>query len=80
MTSDLFDHRLDALERYVFEFERGERSNSEFWEGFDALAGDLCQWAFADEAEPELRERYCAILANADDMGFAVPDDKLGPP
>lgn len=64
MTSDLFDHRLDALERYVFEFERGERSNSEFWEGFDALAGDLCQWAFADEAEPELRARYCATLAN----------------
>lgn len=80
MTSDSLDARLETLERYVFQFERGTRSNREFWTGFDALAGDLCQRAFADEAEPELRERYCAILASADDMGFAVPDDKLGPP
>lgn len=79
MTIESLDARLQALERYVFEFERGERSNSEFWMGFDALAGNLCQWAFADEAEPELRERYCAILANADDMGYAVPDEELGP-
>ena len=80
MTIDSLDARLQALERYVFQFDRGERSNSEFWTGFDALARDLCQCAFADEAEPELRERYCAILANADDMGYAVPDDELGPP
>lgn len=64
MTIDSLDARLEALERYVFQFQRVEHSNSEFWTGVDALAGDLCQWAFADEAEPELRERYCATLAN----------------
>ena len=80
MKCDSLYARLQAPERYVFQFQRVEHSNSVFWTGVDALAGDLCQWAFADEAEPELRERYCAILANADDMGFAVPDDKLGPP
>jgi hypothetical protein len=35
----------------------------------------LAKLALADEADPELRERFTEILACADDAGFAVPEE-----
>lgn len=73
------DHarRLEALDAFVLSFERQGRTRRQFWEQFHSLAAGLGDEAFADVADPELRERYCEILANADDAGFTCPDDRL---
>lgn len=76
LSQDLTD-RLDALDAYVTRFERSGKTARDFWAGFDAIEGDLGKLAFADDAEPELRERFTAILANADDAGYAVPPEQL---
>lgn len=65
--------RLDQLETFVGTYKRDELDPTDFWDGFFALAGPLDQLAFADDADEELRERYCAILACADESGFMVP-------
>lgn len=66
-----------SLDAYVTRFERSGKTARDFWTGFDAIEGDLGKLAFSDDAEPELRERFTAILANADDAGFAVPLEQL---
>ena len=71
---------LDALDAYVLGFERSGKTARDFWQGFGALEGDLSTRAFADDSAAELRERYCEVLANADDAGYAVPDEMLGEP
>lgn len=65
--------RLDQLEIFVGKYRRDDLGPTDFWDGFNALAGAIDTRAFADDAEPELRERYTAILANADVAGFMVP-------
>lgn len=71
--------RLETLSEYVDRFPRSG-TPAEFWAGFEALEGDLGSQAFADDVEPEVRERFCEILANADDAGWAVPDDNMHSP
>ena len=78
MLSQELTNRLDALDAYVIQFNRAEGSARDFWAGFEAIEGDLGERAFAEDAEPELRERFTEILANADDAGFAAPLEMLG--
>ncbi|AXA84466.1 hypothetical protein DCD74_11885 [Lysobacter oculi] len=68
--------RLVKLEAYVV--EAAGKSPGEFWRGFDDLAGDLGEEAYADDADGELIERYTSLLANADEGGFAVPPEAMG--
>lgn len=65
--------RLDELERFVGKYDRDALEPTDFWDGFHAIAGTIESRAFADDCDPELRERYTAILAVADERGFMVP-------
>lgn len=71
---------IEALHRHVHTFERAGKSAADFWDTFASIEGDLGTRAFSDDAKPELRERYCEVLANADDAGYAVPDEVMGEP
>lgn len=71
---------LDALQAHVRTFNRQGRTNREFWERFDQIAGTLGQQAMAPDAPPALRDRYVDLLADADDAGYAVPDAVDPPP
>jgi hypothetical protein len=64
---------IDALHALIVESSHAGGEAAEFWRAFDALAGDLGARAFADDADGDLREAWCEVLANADDAGFAVP-------
>ena len=65
--------RLDELETFVGKYGSEDLDATDFWDGFHAIAGPIETAAFADDADPELRERYTAILAVADERGFMVP-------
>jgi hypothetical protein len=79
ISQDLQD-RLNALDAYIGQFDRTKTAR-DFWAGFEAIEGDLGEQAFAEDADPELLEQLTAILANADEAGFAAPleilDDSL---
>ena len=77
MVTDEHARRLDVLDAYVLNFERRGKNRRQFWERFGDIAGELEQLVFTDGAEPELSERYCEILANADGAGFACPEELL---
>ncbi len=83
MISQDLQGQLDALDAYVSQFDRAKTAR-EFWVGFEAIEGDLGERAFAADADPELLEQFTAILANADEAGFAVPaamlDDSFSGP
>jgi hypothetical protein len=72
------DRRLLLLEAYVV--EGSGKTSSQFWKGFQEIARDLDREAFADDAEPDLRERYTSLLANADEAGFVVPGEAMEQP
>lgn len=74
LATDL-ETRLDDPLNFVCSYERGGKTPRDFWNAFDASAGDLHRLAWADDADPELRERFTEILACADDAGFAVPEE-----
>ncbi|RYG97030.1 MAG: hypothetical protein EON58_10730 [Alphaproteobacteria bacterium] len=46
---------------------------SQFWIEFARLADGVHKRAYEDDADPELHEAFCDVLANADDAGFVVP-------
>jgi len=77
MTQDQ-ERRLVLLEAYVV--ETTGKSPNEFWQGFHTLSEDLDQEAFSDDADAVLLERYTALLANADEAGFMVPDEAMEEP
>jgi len=54
-------------------------SQEDFWEGWDAIEGDLAQLAWDEDADPELRESYTDLLVSADDGGWMVPDEHTQP-
>ena len=73
--------RLDQLEVYVGWYGSDDIDATNFWDGFWAIAGPVDAMAFAEEAEPELRERYTAILGVADERGFLAPAaEQVGKP
>jgi len=69
------DPRLDALAEYLTTVDHAI-SPTEFWAGWDRLAGDLAKKVWSDDATPELREAFTELLACADDAGWAVPDEQ----
>lgn len=72
--------RLEALAAFVIDYDRRGKTRRQFWDAFDAQAGDLNSIAMADDADPEWTERYCEILADADDAGYTVPEERLDEP
>lgn len=70
--------RLQLLEAYVV--EKSEKTPREFWQGFQAMARNLDLEVYEEDAEPELRERYTSLLANADEAGFTVPEEAMDEP
>lgn len=75
MLSIELETKLEQLLEFVCRYERKDKTPRDFWGAFDAEAGALAKLAWADEADPELRERFTEILACADDAGFAVPEE-----
>lgn len=67
--------RLEELETFVGKYGSDDLEPTDFWDGFHAIAGPIECRAFADDCDPELRERYTAILAVADERGFMVPEE-----
>ena len=72
------ERRLQLLEAYVV--EETAKAPRAFWEGFQEIADDLDKAVFAEDGDAELIERYTTLLANADDAGYAVPDEAMDGP
>lgn len=72
------DPRLDALARYLAS-SGSETPPEAFWKGWDAIAGDLAQQVWSDDADPDLREAFTDLLASADDAGWGVPNSQVEP-
>lgn len=67
---------IEALHAYVVEASRAGASYDAFWDGFCEIEGDdFSKRALADDAEPELTEQYCEVMASADDAGYMVPPE-----
>lgn len=63
--------RLEALSAFVINYDRQGKTFRDFWDQFWNLAGDL------PTDDPDVSWRLCEIQADADDAGFAVPDERL---
>ena len=72
------DPRLAELVAYLAKADH-TTTHADFWAGWDAIAGDLADQAWDDNADPELREAFTDLLAAADDAGWAVPDEQTQP-
>jgi hypothetical protein len=68
--------KIDELHAFVIDYQRAGKTRRQFWEEFDALEGDLRELAFSDDADPDLREALCEVLANADDAGYAAAPER----
>lgn len=69
--------RLDQLELYVGRYCSDDIDATNFWDGFDAIAGPVDALAFADDSDPDIRERYLACLGVADERGFTGPSEPM---
>ncbi len=65
---------LNHLAAWLRSFERSGRTRREFWSEFGARAGDLEAQAFADDADPDLREAYLSVVDDAH-REYGGPDD-----
>lgn len=72
------DPRLAELVAYLTQVTH-DTSHANFWAGWDALAGDLADQAWAEDVDPWLREAFTDLLAAADDAGWAVPEEQIQP-
>lgn len=70
------DPRLEALGRYLASTDPTQ-SHAEFWAGWNAIAGDLAQHVWADDADADLREAFTALLSAADSAGWDVPAEQM---
>lgn len=64
---------IARLHAFVASAEARHMDLSQFWIEFAGLADGVDKRAYDDDADPELHEAFCEVLANADDAGFAVP-------
>lgn len=64
---------IARLHDFVYAAHRQQIDASQFWIEFAALSDGIDKRAYEDDADPELHEAFCEVLANADDAGFAVP-------
>lgn len=65
------DPRLLKLAQYLAKTDH-TMSPEDFWTGWDAIAGDLAERAWSQDANPALREAYMDLLASADDGGWML--------
>lgn len=72
------DPRLSELAHYLAKTDHAT-THADFWAGWDAIAGDLVDEVWSDNADPDLRETFTDLLASADDAGWAVPDGQTQP-
>jgi hypothetical protein len=72
------DPRLAELVAYLAKVDHAT-THADFWAGWDALAGDLADQAWAEDADPWLREAFTDLLSMADDAGWAVPTEQIQP-
>ena len=72
------DPRLAELVAYLAKVDHAT-THADFWAGWDALAGDLADQAWAEDADPSLREAFTDLLSMADDAGWAVPNEQVQP-
>lgn len=61
------------LQAFVVEAHKKQMDPAQFWIELAKLAEGVDERAYADDADPELREAFTEVLAHADDAGFAVP-------
>ncbi|RYG95982.1 MAG: hypothetical protein EON58_13070 [Alphaproteobacteria bacterium] len=64
---------IASLHDFVVSAHARQMDPSQFWIEFARLAEGVDKRAYEDDADPELHEAFCEILASADDAGFAVP-------
>lgn len=64
---------IARLHDFVVTAHRAQMDPPQFWIQFAALSDGIDSRAYEDDADPELREAFCEVLANADDAGFVVP-------
>lgn len=76
---EMIDPRLEQLADYIADTDSATQSHAEFWAGWDAIAGDLAQQVWADDADAELREAFTALLGAADSAGWDVPAEQMQP-
>lgn len=72
------DPRLSQLATYLAESNHST-ALTDFWAGWDAIAGNLSDEVWSDDADPDLREAFTDLLASADDAGWVVPDGQTQP-
>lgn len=72
------ERRLAELEAYVV--DTTDKSPTAYWDGFHEVSLGLDLEAFAQDADAELLGRYTNLLANADELGFKVPDNAMREP
>lgn len=72
------DPRLAQLAKYLTDVE-STTTQTDFWAGWDRVAGDLCQQVWAGGADPGMGEAYTELLGDADDAGQAVPSEHCQP-
>ncbi|TDK30975.1 hypothetical protein [Luteimonas terrae] len=70
------DPRLAQLSEYLRTTDHSI-THTEFWAGWDRIAGDLVDQVWSDDADLELREHFTDLLASPDDAGWAVPDKQM---
>lgn len=64
---------IARLQTFVASADARHMDPSQFWIELSRLADGIDKRAYEDDADPELHEAFCEVLANADDAGFAVP-------
>ena len=67
---------LDALERFVTDYQRPGKTRRQFWDAFHQRAGDLDGLAFAEDANEDLQNRYFEILDYAHEA-YGGPEESL---
>lgn len=76
MTPDI-ERRLEALEAFVIAYDRRGKTRRQFWDALHDLDRDLEGLAMAEDADPDVRWRYCEIMGTADEAGYVAPDERL---
>lgn len=76
MDTNIAKH-LDELELYAGRYGSDDVDATNFRDGFHSIAGPVDALAFADDPDPDVRERYIACLGVADERGFTGPSEPM---
>jgi len=78
MEASMPDPRHSELADYLAKTDHAT-NHADFWTGWDAIACDLVDEVWSDNADPDMREAFTDLLASADDASWAVPDRQTQP-